>query len=89
MSGGVRAKHLVRITLKVKENGEGSWNPRRVFGHLEQGPATKFPRCIRVYFFIISDGIKCCQQKLDEQISDSLHIKSLIVKSGYFIDKNV
>ena len=23
--------------------------PRRVFGHLEPGPATKFPRCIRVY----------------------------------------
>ena len=37
MSGGVRAKHLVLITLKVKGKGEGSWDPRRVFGHLEPG----------------------------------------------------
>ena len=45
--------------------------PRRV-GHLEPGPATKFPRCIRVNIFIISDRKNCFQQKLNQQIFNAI-----------------
>ena len=64
-------------------------------GHLEPGPATKSPRCTRVYtFFIISDRKKCFQQKLNLQIFKNaitglFTYQILIVKGGYLIVKNV
>ena len=65
----------------------------RVFGHLEPGPSTKFPRCIRIYFFFSSDRKKCFEQKLNQQISNAIiglfTYKIVIVKSGYIIDMNV
>ena len=63
--------------------------PRRV-GHLEPGPATKFPRCIRVNIFIISNRKNCFQQKLNQQIFNAIiglfTYYILIVKSGYIIE---